>query len=403
MRPRLLYVDQVERLAFHHRKMAFIAGPRQVGKTTLASHILERHGSDHYYLWDDPGFRRRWLENPKALVPRTIGRTPVLVLDELHKSPDWKNRLKSIYDSRGDDAFIVVTGSARLDLFRRGGDSLLGRYFLFRMHPFSLGEIEESSVSPDDLASSLHTRLQGSPETLATLLEHGGFPEPFLKRDATFTNLWRRFRNERLVRDDLRDLQRVSEISLVETAAMLLPERVGSLFSMKALAEEIEVSQPTIKRWLEWLSSVYLIYRIAPYARNVSRSLKKQPKLYMWDWAEVPERGPRFENLVAGHLLKATHSWTDSGLGKYDLHFVRDKDGHEVDFLIVRDRKPWMLVEAKTTEHAPSSHLVRFSSQLRPRMTVQVLARRGVHEWFEVYKGHRGILIGADAFLRLLP
>ncbi len=403
MTPRVTYIDLVERLPFHHKKMAFIAGPRQVGKTTLARHVLEKHESKHYFLWDDPSFRRQWLNDPKALVPKSIGSTPVLVLDELHRSPDWKNRLKSLYDMHGDDVFIIVTGSARLDLFRRGGDSLLGRYFLFRMHPFSLGEIERSTVTPDDLASTLLSPLDGSPETLAVLLEHGGFPEPFVKRDATFTNLWRRTRTERLVRDDLRDLQHVSEISLLETAVMLLPDRVGSLFSMKALAEEIEVSQPTIKRWMEWLSRIYLAYWITPYSRNISRSLKKQPKVYLWDWSEVPEPGPRFENLVAGHLLKATHTWTDSGLGTFDLHFVRDKDRHEVDFLVLRDRKPWMLVEAKSSEHAPSPHLLRFSSHLRPLMTVQVLARSGVHEWFDVHEGHRGVLIGADAFLRLLP
>jgi predicted AAA+ superfamily ATPase len=403
MSVRPTYIDMVERIAFHYGKMAFVAGPRQVGKTTLARQILDKCSSNHYHACDDPVFRRQWHADPSALVPRRVGERPVIVLDELHKLPRWKNRLKSLHDTRGGDARILVTGSARLDLFRRGGDSLLGRYFLFRMHPFSLGEIEGSAVPPDAIAGSLDGPLESSAGTLDVLLDHGGFPEPFLKRDAAFTNLWRRSRIERLVREDLRDLQRVSEVSLIETAALLLPERVGSLFSMKSLSEELEVSQPTIKRWMEWLSNLYLVYRISPHARNVARSLGKQPKIYLWDWSEVPDPGPRFENLVAGHLLKAAHAWTDTGLGTFDLRFVRDKEKREVDFLLLRNRKPWMLVEAKTSERTPSPHLLRFASQLRPEMTVQLLSAGGVHEWFDAYKGHRGHLVSADSFLRLLP
>ncbi len=271
------------------------------------------------------------------------------------------------------------------------------------MHPFSLGELEGTSLAPSEIAPALSGSIRSAPSTLDVLLEHGGFPEPYTKRDRTFTNLWRRTRTERLVREDLRDLQRVEQVALVETAAMLLPERVGSLFSMKALAEELEVSQPTVKRWMGWLERVHLAYRVSPHARNVSRSLKKQPKVYMWDWSEVPKPGPRFENLVAGHLLKAVHTWTDAGLGTFDLRFVRDKEKHEVDFLVLRDRRPWMLLEAKRTELSPSPHLLRFSARLKPEITLQVVFSSGAHDWFDVYKGHRGHLVSADAFLALLP
>jgi hypothetical protein len=403
MRVRELYSDLVERLAFGNAKMAFIAGPKQVGKTTLARQILREHGSTHYHVWDDPTFKRTWMGNLASLVPRKVGDPPVVVLDELHKAPRWKNRLKALYDLHGDDARFLVTGSARLDLFRRGGDSLLGRYFLFRMHPFTLGEIRGEPASPGSLPDEMKRKQKGSAKTLETLMTHGGFPEPFTRRDSTFTTLWHRTRNQLLVREDLRDLQRTNEISLIETASVMLPGRVGSLFSMKSMAEDLEVSQPTVKRWLEWLTQVYLVYRVTPYHRSISRALKKQPKMYMWDWSQVPEPGPRFENLMAGHLLKAVQTWTDSGLGTFDLHFVRDRDGREVDFLLTWDRRPWMLVEAKTGTRPPSQHLIRFSSSLRPPVTVQVTDRHDVHEWFRVEEGRRGYLMSADAFLRLLP
>ncbi|MBI5499598.1 MAG: ATP-binding protein [Deltaproteobacteria bacterium] len=404
IRERPLYVGLIKHLAFRHGKMAFLAGPRQVGKTTIARQILAGAPDDGlYFTWEDPAFRRTWMKDPASLVPRRVAGTPVIVLDELHKAPQWKNRLKGLWDLRGEEARIVVTGSARLDVFRRGGDSLVGRYFLFRAHPFSLGELGEATVAPADLPAAVARSAPGRPDELAVLLEHGGFPEPFLKRDAAFTSLWRRTRTERLVREDLRDLNRVAEISLVEAAVSLLPERVGSPFSMKSLAEDLEVSPSTIKRWMEWLSRVYLVHRVPPYDRSVARSLKKQPKVYFWDWSEVPEPAARFENLVAGHLLKAVHAWTDSGLGTFDLRYVRDKEKREVDFLLLRDRRPWMLVECKTSDTAPSAHLLRFADVLGVELVLQVVAAGGIHEWFAAGKGRRGHVVSADSFLRLLP
>jgi predicted AAA+ superfamily ATPase len=336
-------------------------------------------------------------------VPRPGGAAPIVVFDELHKAPGWKNRLKGLWDLRGRDARLAVTGSARLDLFRRGGDSLVGRYFLFRVHPFSLGEITGAPVRPAGLAAAVARPLAGRPRELAVLSEHGGFPEPFLRRESAFTNLWRRTRTERLVREDLRDLNRVAEVSLVEAAVALLPERVGSLFSMQSLAEDLEVGPATIKRWMEWLSRLYLVHAVPPYVRNVARALKKQPKVYLWDWSEVPGPGARFENLVAGHLLKAVHAWTDSGLGAFELRFVRDKEKREVDFLVLRDRKPWMLVECKAADTAPSPHLVRFAGVLDVEIALQLVAVGGVHEWFDARNGRRGYVRSADSFLRLLP
>ncbi|MDY0001666.1 MAG: ATP-binding protein [Polyangia bacterium] len=401
-----MYLGFIEDLAFRHGKMAFVAGPRQVGKTTLSKQLLLSNERGQYHSCDDPGFRRQWVRDPMALVPQEVGEPRVIVFDELHKAPRWKTNLKGLFDTRAENARILVTGSARLDLFRRGGDSLVGRYFLFRMHPLTLGELTmgpDRPPSPADLATALTIKLDGHPDLLADLLAHGGFPEPYLRRDATFTTLWRRTRTERLVREDLRDMNRVHDVALIETAATLLPERVGSPFSYRSLAEDLEVSQPTAKRWVEWLEQIHLAFRIQPHHRSLPRALKKQPKLYLWDWSEVPDEGARFENIVAGHLLKAVQAWTDGGLGTFELRYLRDKEQREVDFLILRDRRPWMLVEAKLKDQRPSSHLRYFAGALRPAIVVQLVSEGGVQEWFDVPGKTRGQLVSADAFLRLLP
>ena len=397
------YDTYIEELAFRNGKMAFLTGPRQVGKTTLARQRLAAHGSELYHTWDDPTFRRQWIRDPQAIVPRTTGEPSVIVLDELHKAPRWKSNLKGLFDQRGADARLLITGSARLDLFRRGGDSLVGRYFLFRLHPLSIGELVGAPVLPDQLAAALGKKLPAHPEQLAGLLAQGGFPEPYLRGDPTFTVLWRRTRAERLVREDLRDLSRVQDVALIETLVALLPERAASLLSYRSLAEDLEVAPPTARRWIEWLEQLYLVYRLSPHARDVARSLRKQPKLYLWDWSEAPEGGARFENLVAGHLLKAVHAWTDGGLGTFELRYVRDKDQREVDFLVLRDRKPFLLVEAKASDREPARALRHFAASLRCPLVVQVVGESGVHEGFALSSKDRGWVVSADAFLGLLP
>jgi hypothetical protein len=400
---RTQYVDLIRAAALRHRKMAFITGPRQVGKTTLARQLLPEDGV--YYTWDDVEFRRQWIRDPKVLISQPAGRRLTVVLDELHKAPRWKSYLKGVYDTRGDFADIIVTGSTRLDVSRRGGDSLLGRYFTFRLHPFSVGELARQGEvpDPDTLLPALRHPLSAPAEVLKVLQERGGFPEPYLKGQPAFLNLWRRTRTERLVREDLLDISRTHELALLETLAALLPERVGSLLSMQSLVRDLEVGHPTIRRWLSWLSQLYYVFLVPPYGRNIARALKKQPKLYLVDWAEVRDPAARFENLVAGHLLKAAHFWTDAGFGAFELRYVRDKEKREVDFLLLRDQKPCLLIECKLADAKPSPHLAAFSSALSPALCVQVIGKTGVHEWFDLPARGKGLLISADAFLAQLP
>lgn len=381
--------------------MALVTGPRQVGKTTLALELLKETENGKYYNWDDVEFKRNWIKDPKKLVPQKVGVKQIIVFDELHKAPRWKPNLKGVYDLCHPFANFLVTGSARLDVFRRGGESLFGRYFLLRMHPFTLGEFHGQTPNPDLVLKALNQKLVSDPSRFERLFKFGGFPDPYLKADPTLWNLWRQSRLERLIKEDLLDLSRSHELALLETCAALLPERVGSPFSIQSVAEDLQVSHPTVKRWLTWFSQLFYLYFVPPYSKRLGRSFKKQPKVYLYDWSEVSSEAPCFENLVASHFLKACHFWTDSGLGRFDLFYLRDKEKREVDFLIAQENKPWVLAECKISDTKPAPDLIYYAKKLKPQLALQVVKASGVHERFEIEKGYYGYLISADALLTL--
>ena len=252
-------------------KMVFISGPRQVGKTTLALHLAGATDLRHpaYLSWDDvrarPGLRRG--EIPPG--------QPRVILDEIHKYARWRGLVKGLYDTRERGQSFLVTGSARLDVYRRGGDSLHGRYHAYRLHPLSITEIG------------------GGPDAVRALLRFGGFPEPFLKGSDRHWRRWQRERLDRVVRDDVRDLERVREISLIELLVEALPSRVGSPLSVKNLREDLEVAHDTAERWIGILENLYVCFRIPPFGAPRIRAVKKEKKLYLWDWSAVPDAGAR--------------------------------------------------------------------------------------------------------------
>ena len=391
MEKRPYYLHFIKEICFKNNKMAFITGPRQVGKTTLALELLKETEEGRYYNWDDVEFKRSWIRDPKKLVPQKVGVQQTIVFDELHKAPRWKPTLKGVYDLCHSFAHFLVTGSARLDGFK----------FLLRMHPFTLGEFHERTPNPDTILKLLHQKLASDSVRFERLFKFGGFPDPYLKADQKLWNLWRQSRIERLIKEDLLDLTRSHEIALLETCAALLPERVGSPFSIQSVAEDLQVSHPTVKRWLTWFAQLFYLYTVPPYSRKLGRSFKKQPKVYLFDWSEVESEAARFENLVASHFLKASHFWTDSGLGRYDLFYLRDKEKREVDFLITQENKPWLLGECKLNDSNLSPDLLYYAKKLKPPIVLQVIKTSGVHERFEIEKGYYGYLISADALLGL--
>lgn len=352
--------------------MAFLSGPRQVGKTTLAAALLPQA---KYYNYDRPADARLLSAGPDRIAEDIGLAAPAMarrgvVFDEIHKFSKWKRFLKGFFDCHGKGLPIAVTGSARLNVYKRGGDSLMGRYFAYRIHPLSVGELEGGTL---DLERPFRAAKPASRETVESLLRFGGFPEPFLSGSDRFCNRWRNARRDLVFHEDLRDLSRVQDIRGIRSLAELLAGRVTGGVNYSGLATDLQVAPDTIKSWIGLLESVYEVYSVRPWFRNVANSIRKQPKVYFWDWSSVMAGGMRNENFIASQLLKSVHWWTDSGLGDFELRYVRDKQQREVDFLVVKDGEPYLLVECKTSLDEPlSPSLVHFNKVLKPRHALQV-------------------------------
>ena len=326
----------------HHqenRQMAFIVGPRQVGKTTTCKNALK---NTTYINWDNINDRIRITKGPQAVAENAglselrAGKLPML-FDEIHKYSKWKDFFKGFFDVYADKTLITVTGSAKLDTYKKGGDSLMDRYFFYHMHPLSVAELANTRFTEKEIRPPQKI----SKKDFDTLFQFGGFPEPYLKANKRFSNRWKRLREDQLLKEDIRNLTKISESDHVQMLAKLIAANTGQLINYSSLANELNVTVNTVKHWIAALKSLYFCFEIRPWFRNISKSLKKQPKLYLWDWSSVENSGAKYENFVASHLLKAVHWWTDIGLGNYGLYYLRDKMQREVDFLVTRDNKPW--------------------------------------------------------------
>lgn len=330
-------------------KMVFIGGPRQVGKTTLAKQFINT--SDQYLNWDLNSDKQLILKNEINLKLKLI------VLDEIHKYARWRGLVKGFYDKYYPSLNFIVTGSARMDYFRKGGDSLVGRYHYLRLHPFTLSELNPNPNKKD----------------LELLLKFGGFPEPFFKQDETHHSRWQMERVSRVVTQDLRDLETVKEISLLELLVQALGSKVGGALSIKSLQEDLSVSPNTVARWIEILERLYYCYRISPYGPPKIKAVKKTQKLYLWDWSEVEDSGARFENLVASHLLKFCHFQEDTKGIKTELRYFKDVvTEKEIDFIVLQKNKPVFAVECKSGERQLSKSLVQNSKRLNIKQIYQV-------------------------------
>ncbi len=348
-------------------KLVFVGGPRQVGKTTLALHLLGAlRGTRHpaYLNWDIAAHRQRILAGE-------LPAEPLVVLDEIHKFAHWRDLLKGFYDEHFPQRSALVTGSARLDHYRKGGDSLQGRYHYHRLHPWSLMEMS-------DAPSESH---------LEALLRFGGFPEPLARQDDRHWRRWQRERQSRVLQEDLTSLERVNETSLLELLLDALPKRVGSPLSLQALREELQVSHDSVRRWLTIFDNLYLTFRLSPFGAPKVRAVKKEQKLYLWDWSVLAEAGPRFENLVAAQLLKFCHFREDTQGFSMELRYLRDTDRREVDFVVLEDGRPQFAVECKATGRPPSPHLRYF----RDRTNIPAFYQ--VHLGSEDYQAARDIRV----------
>lgn len=319
------------------KKMVFIAGPRQVGKTTFAKNLSKKNLV--YLNWDDLDQREDILKKNWPVSSQ------IVIFDEIHKDARWRGLVKGYYDTLKESYSFIITGSARLDYYRKGGDSLFGRYRSYRLHPFSLSELGST---------------QGN---LEALIKFGGFPEPILEQNERTWRRWQKERLERVIYDDLRDLEKVREVTLIQRLAEMLPARVGAPLSVKNISQDLGVDHKTADRWIDILENLYYAYRISPFGSSKIRAVKKEQKLYLWDSSSVEEEGYRFENLVANHLLKYCHFLEDTQGHKMELRFLRDTDKREIDFVVLKDSNPVFAVECKSGEKNLSKHISYFSER----------------------------------------
>lgn len=326
----------------NNNKMVLLAGPRQVGKTTFSFCFLEKINDykikeDHpgYLNWDIPSKR-------KVILSDELPLTSTIIFDEIHKYKDWRNYLKGVYDLHKSRLKILVTGSAKLDLYRRSGDSLQGRYFFYRLHPLSPAEITDQDENP----------------SLDKLIQFGGFPEPYYQADIIFWQRWQNLRQKRLIEEDLIYLEQVKDLSNIEILMSILPSRVGSLLSYNSLREDLHCSHAAVKNWMRILENLYFHYMVTPYTGTALKSIKKEAKLFLWDWSLAEDKGKQHENFVASMLLKYCHFREDIYGEKNTLHFFRSKDKREVDFIVCNNNKPIFAVECKSNSTTLSKSFI---------------------------------------------
>lgn len=378
-------------------QMAFISGPRQVGKTTSCRSFQKKH---HYFNWDNDEHRLLILQSQSAVANQiNIADSRTVIFDELHKYPQWKNFLKGFYDSYGAGRLnIIVTGSGRLDIYKKGADSLMGRYFHYRMHPLSVAEILSTSFTEQLIRPPSRV----DRKEFDNLLIFGGFPEPFIKHNTRFYNRWKKTRFQLLFREDLRDTSKIYEIGQVEILAEILRQQAGQLSNFSSISRKIRSSQDSIRRWIATLESLYYCFSIRPWTKNVPRSLIKEPKIYLWDWSTVPDKGARNENFIASHLLKAVHWWNDIGLGNFGLYFLRTREQKEVDFIVTKEQRPWFLVEVKSSpQRSVNKELHYFYERLQPEHSFQVALDMD-YSSFDCFQENKPVQVPASTFLSQL-
>ncbi len=337
------------------KKLVFLVGPRQVGKTTLAKALMADYPRAQYFNWDV-------ASDSRIILGQTWSpRAKLLVLDEIHKMRDWKTYLKGAWDGRGEGQAILVTGSARMDTFRQSGESLAGRYYALRLHPVSVREwCAASGATPED--------------ALDRLLERGGFPEPFLAQDVREADRWRRQYLEDLIREDVVEFSRIHEIRAMRLFVEMLRERVGSPVSLASIARDLQVSPTTLAKYLDILEALYVVFTVRPYHRNIARAILKEPKVYFFDAGLVAgDEGARFENACAAMLLKHAHYLQDVEGRAATLHYIRDKEGCEVDLVLCRNNAPVLLAECRHADTAVSRFMAGLAARFPKAQAVQVV------------------------------
>lgn len=410
MKKRSLYKNIWDKLS-SDKSLIMLAGPRQSGKTTFARDIAAKDFSDIiYFNWDIAEDKRLLIDDPVffSKAPRSsVSSKPLVILDEIHKYRNWKNYLKGVYDQFEKDYQFLVTGSGRLEFSRKTGDSLAGRFLKFHIFPFTLAELSSDRRSLEDFMDdplrgfNAVLKSNKSRQAFEALWELSGFPEPFINSKKTFWRAWSASYGQQIIRDDLRTIADIRNLDLIETLFALIPSRVGSPFSINNLAEDLQVAFDTAKNWLMLFDAFYLTFRLSPWTAKISRSILKEKKIYLFNYPVIEEESARFENLVALEFLRAIEAWNDYGLGRFSMHYLRNKDKQEVDFLIAESNKPFLLIETKLTDDKPAANLLNFQNVLG-LPAIQLVKKEGISK---VYRnGANNILVvTAHNWLSSLP
>ena len=386
--------------------MVFVAGPMQAGKTFLTKMIAQKFTNSYYFNWDIIDEKRKLIENPSFYENINLkdDSTPLVIFDELHKFPDWKNYLKNVFDRDKDNFKFIVSGSGRLDLFQKGGDSLAGRYLLFHLWPFTLAELSGSNLNFEKFIKNplkINLKKNTSIQIWEDLKLYSGFPDPYLQKDARFYKIWSNTYKKQLLREDIRDLSSLRSSENVEILYSLLPSKIGSLLSMANLSRDIKVSFDSIKSWLALFENFFMVFRISPWTAKISRAITKEKKIYLFDYASIDSKGAKFENMVALELYRAVSNWNDTGLGDFSLNFIRNREKQEVDFVLIKKNKPFLLIETKLSDDTPGKSLIKFQNMLNID-TVLLVDKPDVCKKIS-NKQNKILIISADHWLSYLP
>jgi predicted AAA+ superfamily ATPase len=351
------------------KEMIFISGARQTGKTTLAKDIATEEPVSLYFNYDVLENKAKILAQPSFFeeIDRKKNDRPLIILDEIHKYKEWKNYLKEVYDGYADEFRFLVTGSGRLDLSRKRGDALAGRYLHFHLFPFTVGEISSSTIRPatSEIVLEIPDQNNAARELWETMFQVSGFPEPFLKGTKLKYRRWAHSYHSQVIRDDIRNEFAVRQIDTMESLYSLITNCVGSPFSASNQANILKTSHNTISSWITIFEHFFLVFELRPYSKRISRSLVKEPKIYFYDYCRIRDEALRFENMIAVELNRAVTLWTDFGFGEYQLWYLRNKEKQEVDFLVTENAQPLFMVEAKFSDVAVSPNLIKFQNALR--------------------------------------
>lgn len=362
---RTSYLKSWEELA-SEKSMIFLAGPRQAGKTTLSKIIAESFANSFYFNWDIHSDRTLLFENPDFFenIERKDSSQPLIILDEIHKYKNWKNYLKGVFDKHSESYKFLVIGSGRLDIYQKGGDSLAGRYYMLHLFPLTVAELGERNMNISDflndplqISVERKNKLKNIWDNLARL---SGFPQPYLNGKEQTYRRWSGTYSHQLIREDIRDVVEIRSIADVESLYFLLPSKVGNPLSIPSLARDLSVSYNSVRNWLNVFERFFLVFSIPTWTQKVPRTILKERKYYLWDYPRIKDESARFENMVAAELFRGVTLWGDMGYGDFALHFIRNKEKQEVDFLIVNNGEPFLLIEAKLNNVNPSKSLQNF-------------------------------------------